>query len=109
MSAFAGEHSSGLVPGESLCHRRTHVSPDVTTGHMMPLTPSTVTLKEAREAGECGERKPCRAPKTKPQRQLARRGRNQLITEHKDDPEEDSPQSDNETAEEVGQLHDAES
>ena len=26
------------------------------------------------------------------------------ITEHKDDPEEDSPQSDNETAEELGQF-----
>ena len=31
------------------------------------------------------------------------------ITEHKDDPEEDSPQSDDETAEELGQVYDAES
>ena len=28
MGAFAGEHSSVLVPGESSCHRRTHVSPE---------------------------------------------------------------------------------
>ena len=64
MSAFTGEHRSG--PVESLCHRRTHVSPDITTGHMMPPTPSTVTPKEVREAGECGEGELWSAPKTKP-------------------------------------------
>ena len=48
-------------------------------------------------------------PKTKPQRRLARRGRNSWITEHNGDPEEERPKSEDETAEELGTLYDAES
>ena len=65
MSASTGEYSSGASAARAHATERTHVSPDVTTGHMTPPTPSTVTLKEAPEAGECAEGEPCSPPKTK--------------------------------------------
>ena len=85
------------------------MSPDVTTGHMTPPTPSTVTPKEAREAGECGEGEPC-----SPQRPSLNAGwpaeaETSWITEHKDDPDEEGPQSEDDPAEELGQHYDAES
>ena len=133
MSAVKGEHSSGQAPQDSSCHRRTHTSTDVTGGHVIP-THSTVTPKkessgrskiaectltvqeEAREAGECGEGEPC-SPKDQdlnvvwPTETEASR-----ITEHKDDPEEESTQYEEETSEKLwntfqqqfGKLCDAE-
>ena len=70
MSAFAGEHSSKLASQESSCHRRARVSSDV-----CQRTHDAIHVARPTE------------------------GKASRISVHKDDHEEESLQSDDETAE----------
>ena len=93
MSAFTGEHSSGASAAKTHATDGTHVSPDVTNGHMTPPMSSTVTPKEARE--------PCSPPKDQASTPVGpAEAETTWITEHKDDPDEEGPHTEDETAEE---------
>ena len=99
MSAFTGEHSSGPVSRDT--------QEDITQ-----TTPSMVAPEKDsnRRSSRSRRVQMNRAVLPQPRPNVGRpaEARARWITEHDDDPEKESPQSNDETAEKFAKLHDAE-